>query len=586
MVEESKSSNRTLIIALAVAALVLALAAGIAVAAVVLRGDSDEGAEAAASATIMPDDTFMFASFNPHLDEAANFEVIEETWGDNPVVQLALGEMLGSIEKEGFSYKDDIEPWLGSEISFGMLGGLAELMSQGVETSFSGLLGQAPLTGEMPEIPQFTIAIATKDKGASDEFLDKIRAKAGEEGADWKETVYQDIEIVYAEPESAEEPGVAYATIDGFVVLAIGGLEPMQAFIDAQEGAKLADNQDYKDVMAKLPADQIGYGYIDVGAFMDAALGAVESELAGIAPGLLNLQQYEAFRGAGYSVGFEPNGLRVDFALVYDKDALPEDLPGAQAIDDEAAARVPASTLLFVSGTGLSSVFQGALDAIKAMPDQSEDLDEQLQMMTAMLGFSVEDLIEMLSGEFGVAVTYDPAGIGGDPSVPMGVSFLVEAKEEEQFRDLLKSVSMLLTLGAEMELPHETVSGVDVTVIADPSTGNMVAGWGVGNGFFVVATSEELLEAAFDEAGEKLTNAATYDEAVAPLPDPRAGLFYLNLEDLLGIVVETMKPAERESFDQARPLLEPIKAISAAAEPFDKGQDSMSGTFFILIGDE
>ena len=587
MVEESKSSNRNLIIILALAALGLALVAGIAVAAVVLsNGDSGEGAETAQSATIMPADTLMFASFNPHLDQAENFAVVEQAWGDSPIVQMGLGEMLSSMEKDGFDYKSDIEPWLGSEISFGMVGDLAAMMLEGVEMSFSGIPGQAPQAGEMPAVPQFTIAAATTDKAASDAFLNKLRTAAEQEGTIWQEIEYKGIQIVHSEQSADGEPGIAYATVNDFVIVAVGGLEPMQAIIDAQETTNLTDNQDYKDVMSKLPAGQIGYGYLDVGAYMDAVLKAAESDLAGIAPALMNFDQYKAFRGAGYSVGLEPNGLRVDFSVVYDPDALPEDIPGSQAIDDKVAQRVPANTLLYASGSGLGSVVQGALDAMASMPDQAEDLEEQMAMMTAMLGVSVDELIQMLSGEFGVAIAHNPAGLGGDASVPMGFSFLLEAEDEEQFKDLLNSVSGLLGLGAGMELQQETIGGVEVTTVPGMTSEDFGGGVCVGNGFLVIATSRQLLETAFGGGGDKLADTTLYGEAIAPLPKNRASMFFMNVDQWLEVMPQAMGPAESESFDEARPLLEPIKAMSAATEPFDTSKDAMSGTFFILIESE
>ena len=133
MAEESRSSNRTLIIVLAVGALVLALGVGIIAAAVILGGEDAAEGEVAQSAALMPEDTFMFAAFNPHLDQAENFEVIEKVWGDSPLIETGLGEILSSMEKDGVSYKDDIEPWLGDEISFGMMGDLAGMMFLGVD---------------------------------------------------------------------------------------------------------------------------------------------------------------------------------------------------------------------------------------------------------------------------------------------------------------------------------------------------------------------------------------------------------------------------------------------------------------------
>jgi hypothetical protein len=548
-------------------------------------GDSGEGAEAAASAKLMPQDTFMFASFNPHLDQAKNFEVIDRAWGDNPAIQKGLAEMLDSMKTEGIDYKADIEPWLGDEIAFSMganfltaLDGAVEDTFEQIEKGLSGELVQ-PSTADA-EVPQAVIAVATKDQAASDKFLDKLRAET-EKGGSVEETEYKGIKIVYQESE------MAYATVDGFVVLTAGGLEVMQAVIDAQEGANLAELQSYKDVLARLPADQIGYSYMDMGVYMDTVLKAAGPELAELPTEMFDPDQLKSIKGMGMSVGMESNGLRVEFVVTYDKDALPANLFGTNENPNKAAGHVPASALFYVSGTGLGDAIQMVLDMVKAMPDQPPDFDEQLNMLTAMLGVSVDELIEMLSGEFALTVTHDPAGIAGDPSVPVGASFLIEAKDQEKFEKLINSVSNLLAMGAEMELPQETINDVEVTTLTDPYSESMIAGWGVGKGFFALGTSRELLEAAFGGSGSKLADDATYKAAIAPLPDKKSGLFYINVEKLLQVVVDAMDPWDRESFEQeGRAILEPIKAISVGSEPYDKGKDYATGTFFILIESE
>jgi hypothetical protein len=137
-----------------------------------------------------------------------------------------------------------------------------------------------------------------------------------------------------------------------------------------------------------------------------------------------------------------------------------------------------------------------------------------------------------------------------------------------------------------MEFPKETINDVEVMTIQDPFSGNLIAGWGVGKGFFAIGTSKELLEAAFGGGGEKLANAAIYRSATDPLPTENGGVFFVNLEGLLEIADEAMSPNERASFDEARSILGPVKAMSAAMEALDKSKDFASGTFFVLIEDE
>lgn len=584
MVNETESSNRRSVIYLAAGALLLVAVAGALIVTLVLgRGDSDEGGTTAASAKLMPDDSIMFASFNPHLDQAKNFEVVEKIWGDNPLIQDELKKMLGSMKEEGLDYEADIEPWLGDEVAFS----IGADVTAGMSDALSGGLDQPPSLDAVSELPQMVMAVATTDKAASDSFLNKLRTETEKDGTAWQETEYKDIKIAYFDPGTEDDVGVAYATIDDFVVLAAGGLESMQAIIDVRDGTNLSDSQNYQDVMAKLPSDQMGYGYFDLGVFVDAGLEAAGPALDDLPSGVINPDQLRAVKGIGFSVGLDPNGLRFDFVAVYDKDALPEGMLAAQANPNKAAEHAPASTLFFLSGSGLGNLIQTGLDAVKTMPDMTEDLDEQLEMATAMLGVSVDELIEMLSGEFALVATHDPAGIGGDDSMPVGASFLLEAKDEGKFQRLINSVSGLLgMMGADIEFPKVTINDVEVVTVVDPFSDNMLAGWGVGKGFFAIGTSKGLLEAAFGGGGEKLANAEIYRSAVAPLPEENSGVFFVNLEGLLKIVGEAMGPKERASFEEARSILDPIRAISAAVESLDKSEDSVSGTFFVLIENE
>ncbi len=277
----------------------------------------------------------------------------------------------------------------------------------------------------------------------------------------------------------------------------------------------------------------------------------------------------------------------MDFAMAFDPQSLPEANLGMEASENKALSHVPADTLLYLSGSGIGNALQGMLDVVTAMPDQPPDLDEQLQMLTGLLGVSMEELVEMLSGEFAIALTHDPAGIGGDPSMPIGMSMLIEAEDQEKFQKVIRSFSSLIAMGAEMELPQETINDVAVTMIADPYAGGMVVGWGVGNDFFALGSNQALLEAAFGGSKNTLANDETFKAATAILPTKNTGYFYFNMGGLIDILYETLSPREQEEFDRtARTMFEPIRAMAGTGEPVSRDKGVSSGTLFILIEGE
>ena len=579
---EQQSSNRNIII-MALAALLFAVVAVGIVLFFVLSGDGDssKGAQAAESAKLMPVDSFMFMAFNPHLDQAANYTVIEKTWGENEMIQEGLDELLNSMQQEGLDYKTDIEPWIGDDMAFSM-GDLTALMQQQIDPSV------LDVTKAPSEIPEMLFAMATQDQAASDKFLDDMRAEIEESGTAMQETEYQGVKIVYYEPEYEGEPGVAYATVEGYVVLAVGGVEPLKKTIDASQGeANLANSENYQDILAELPKDQVGYGYMDMGAYMKALMAAAESELAELPPEVLNQQQLEGVKSAGFSFGFEPNGMRMDFTTTFDPEALSEMSIETQANDNKALNHVPADTLLYLSGSGMGNVIQGMLDVVKAMPDQPEDLDEQIEMLTGLLGVSMEELVEMLSGEFAMAFMHDPAGLAGDPSMPIGMSMLIEAEDQEKFQKVIRSLSSLIAMGGEMELPQETINDVEVTMLTDPSTGEPMFGWGVGDEFFALGSNKALLKAAFGGSENALADDETFKAATSILPTKNTGYFYLNMGGLMNIVYESLSPREQEEFDRtARTMFEPIRAMAGTGEPLSRDEGVSTGTLFILIEEE
>ena len=99
-----------------------------------------------------------------------------------------------------------------------------------------------------------------------------------------------------------------------------------------------------------MPEGSFGFGYVNVGAMLEASFDFVEelsetpgmSELAGL--GMLNPEQLEVFQGAGFSMGFDPKGIRFDFVSVYDKDGLTE-LMVTSASPNKAIDHTPANTL-------------------------------------------------------------------------------------------------------------------------------------------------------------------------------------------------------------------------------------------------
>lgn len=166
-------------------------------------------------------------------DLLQKFPGIEST--DDALEKLTdlLDEELG---KEGLSYEEDIEPWLGDQVGgFMMPGG-----------SF--------------ELPNFGVFVESKNDEALRDFIHRVQQEE-DPNAELVEREYKGIPYELVE----DEPGApSFAFIEGFLV---GGTEEaVKASIDASEGGSLQDSDKFLDATDSLRDDRLGLLYADSNA--------------------------------------------------------------------------------------------------------------------------------------------------------------------------------------------------------------------------------------------------------------------------------------------------------------------------------
>src|SRR5512139_3638100 len=62
---------------------------------------------------VMPADTMLYASLNPHTDKLPNFNVIADAWKDSKEAKMVASALELAVTQAGLSWEDDIQPWLG-----------------------------------------------------------------------------------------------------------------------------------------------------------------------------------------------------------------------------------------------------------------------------------------------------------------------------------------------------------------------------------------------------------------------------------------------------------------------------------------
>jgi hypothetical protein len=561
----SKRSVTPLIVGIAVAVVILC---GICLVGVILwkTGVLPIFAPERAAPKIMPADMTFFVSIDMDIEDRAGYKHLAEVYGDIPEVEDAMDDFLGQMEDElGMSYEDDIKPWLGPELAVG----IASLQN--------ALIGGEPVV---------IIAAGTRDKKASDVFLEEMLEYLEAAGYDIGDEVYQKVDYYVAEPENEWETPLILGTVKRFVILTMDE-DAMQDVIDAAKGKSdsLADNERYTKLVGALPGGAVACAFFNIGDLIEVGLQGFEEGLE--TPGLdlpsKTTDQLEAFQAVGLALDLTREGIQFDFAATFDPDALsPEMLDSlqAKASANRILKRVPDDALGFLSGQNLAAVWKSALASLKEAPD----VEQQLGDFGDQMGLDLdEELLNWLPGEYAVALL-EAKGVA---DVPAGGFAVFEIDDREEAEDALEDILGAVKEFAYLEFNEQDIGGVEMQVVVDPDSEGVILGYGFTDKHLVIGFTEDALAAAAGDDIGPIVADETFKKVQKHLPSKTGGYLYVNVEAALRLAYKNMPDMERKEFDEsARPFLEPIKAMGVAAPPADAKKGVSLGTLFLYIPGE
>lgn len=556
------NSKRPLIIGLAIAAAIVVIAV-VVVLVIVLRGFVGRSAHNAPK--LMPSDTGVFTSMTVDLQDVAGFKHLADIFGDIPDVEDALEQLQDDMEDEmDITWKDDVQPWLGSEVGLG----IADLES-------------AMESGE----PIIIAAAATRNRRASDQFIEKVMEFYDDDGYyEVRDEEYQGVEYWVADPDSNWDMPFVLGTVGKFVVLT-SDENAMEDVIDAQNGRidSLDKNERFRDLSAALPSGAVFYYYTDLQTIMDPVLDEMTSEFeyeSGIEMPDTIIDMLEAIETVGMSVSLDNEGVQLDMAVTFDPDKMPDEMLeelSTRASANNILKRVPASVLGFYSGQDIASGWESLYDGLMDL----EDAEEMLQDFGDEVGIDIDrELFDWLSGEFAIAVTRAQ----GPDDVPIGGLAVMEVGDQSKAEDTLESLVDALEEFGDIELDQEDYDGVEMQLIIDPYSEETIIGYGFKDRHLILGIFEESLQQAVARKMEPISSDPTFRAVQRHLPNGSNGYFYVSVENILDVVTDLMDDWTREDYeDYIEPWVEPIKAIGIAGERVDTKNGVMHAVVFVYV---
>ena len=463
------------------------------------------------------------------------------------------------LEEFGFTFQDDILPWLG------------RFAGVGVSTLEFDDFGN-------PEEVSWSLIVSTRNEDASDSFLVKLRDYISDEsGYDFDATSYEDVTIYELDTADRLER-VAMTRSDGLVIFGSGALT-IQASIDAEKGDSLADSDDYKVLAAELPGNRALTFYAD-SSIVESLQEALQQDLPlGVGPGDLPALDDAS---AAFSLSLADEGVQFDTVNLVDREGMSanqQELLDSIIVEPVTDHLFPDSTVVYFAGQRLDLVWASIRDSLSEFisPDEFE---ESMDQFTEEFGINPDtQIFSLLDGEWAVGVLPSSAGmLSKELDVDLGIAILAQTSDPDTLSGNLR------ILGDSLEqqflfVEATTEGGIETYIIREDPEGPALLSFGLGQSYLFVSTDADANDRIFTD-GPSLVDSDYYQEVWRAVPSQMTPAFYLNVSGLVGAIREVMTQGDFDNFDEVVQYLQPISSIAAASEA---GGDVAHTTTIIFI---
>jgi hypothetical protein len=469
-------------------------------------GDGDEAASGAAE--LAPASSTIYGEFTikPEGDQKQAIESILDKFPGGGQADDKLRELIEKGLRDSdaqFTFKDDVEPWLGGEVGFFV----------------SGL----DATGDFKESAGL---VATEDEDASLEALEKAA-----EGEITRKT-HNDVEYLIDGSD-----GDAAAVFEAFVVL--GNEAGVKAVIDAtKQDSRLSDNENFKNTVESAAEDRLGLLY-----FNTPELSRTIQESAAPLP-----DSFDRFFEEPFVATVDAD----DDGVVFEGN-VPEELAktfGFFGQGSELLAELPADSWLALAQTDFGKLLDFYVEAFAGAAGGRAALEQQFRAAT---GLDLQkDVIDWM-GDFGVFVR-------GTSVSALDGALVVETRDEaasKRFIDALERLARTQGQGDVQIGPLSAPGGGDGFTGTGPDVPKPVHVF-QKDGLVVFAYGDAAANDAVD-ASDTLGNSPDFTSVSDSLGDYDVSLYVL-MQPILELA-ESAGAGSEQGYQEAKPYLDAITGV-------------------------
>ncbi|MBG1244613.1 DUF3352 domain-containing protein [Nostoc sp. NZL] len=444
--------------------------------------------------------------------------------------------------KSGIDYKQDIQPWLGNEITLAI-------------TTLD--IDRDPENGQQPG---YLLALATQKPEKSREFVELLFSKRALAGANLAVEQYKGIKLI-SDNSQPEQDLLAGAVVgEGFVLFANDPKVLRDAINNVQApDLNLTSSSEYQKATKELPKGSLAVAFLNL---------PIVAKWQGLE---LPEQTYDS---EIISLALNPKGLLAETTFLTSAEIVPPSSPLSKPVG--ALQYIPASAGLAISGSNLSNLgnsdlaklWRQATATIYGGEDVVSRLAKPLADVQKRWGINLpEDIFSWVQGEYAIALLPDKE------QTTLHWIFVVEKSESvEQGVARLDAIASSNGLSINpLNIDKQKISAwtelttattkADVKERPSFSIETKVRGLHTTLGNYEVFTSDlETMNEILTTKDNSLIDNAKFQDSIAAIPLPNQGYIYLDWtksQNLLERQVPVLKLVEvlgKPFFDNLRSL--------------------------------
>jgi hypothetical protein len=476
-----------------------------------------------AAVALAPADTLMYANLfiRPSNDQKLALDDLLRKFpgveSADDVIQKIVDALDEEIADQGFTYEEDIEPWLGDQLA----------------------LFVAP--GPSPDEPAAAFMAESKDDGAADQF---IRTIADEEGVSLEDRDHEGVSY-RADPE---EDG-AVVVLDGFLVF--GTEDGVKAAIDSSrsEDGTLEAAEDFVAATDPLRDDWLGLFYFDTaGVISEFSMAEELTSEERQAIDALRLDEQEPAAGVVYVT---------DDAVVFEGSSGTFDGLGGDGSDGRGIVpELPGGTWAAIGMRGLGDTIDGFFDTFgPGVP--GFDRAQLEAMFEAQTGLRLDQDVLSWMGDAGLFVE-------GTSIQDIGGGLVIESSDPAKTAALLREIEGAVA-GQGVDPKPEKVGDLEGFSVQVP--GVPAPFYALGGERLVLAYGDSATATAGD--GRALEDSEAFRAAQEDVGDDFDIGFFLDVDaaQAFGEAAAGFSGAPMEEYERdVKPYLDVLTHVVAASK--------------------